>query len=92
MPRGSDKIKLTYSLVKTIRVHLSNTPETTNMPIYKKSIEAVKDPLVVLKRNAIRQILTKGTFYGRMNMRTIRCHNTLANTTKTNIPPTKKDT
>ena len=50
MPRGSDKIKLTYSLVKTIRVHLSNTPETTNMPICKKSIKVNKYLILDMKK------------------------------------------
>ena len=62
------------------------------MPIRKKAIKAVNDPIVDLKRNSITQKSKKGTFYGPMKMRTICCYTTFTNTMKTKILPIKKYT
>ena len=55
------------------------------MPIRKKAIKSVKDPIIDLKINSIIQNLIKGTFYRPIKMRTIRCYTTFTNTTKTKI-------
>ena len=62
------------------------------MPIHKKAVTDIKDPIVDMKNKLNKAKLEKGTFYGRIKMRTILWYTTFANTTKTNILPIKKDT
>ena len=52
-------VKVTYNLVETLRVDISATSETTNIPIRKKSIKAVKDLIVDLKKKRNKEKLDK---------------------------------
>ena len=62
MPRGSGYIKVTQKLFETLRVYLSTTSETTNIPIHKKAIKDIKaitDLIVDLKNKINEENLDK---------------------------------